>query len=168
MPIDDFQRLILNSQEHLKPFAFNFTKCNESAKDLIQDTLLLAWKNQHKYRIGTNIRAWLFTIMRNAFINKYRSNKLRGNIQRQNAIAITGNTLLHTNPNQANYNLEKDCLMKSLLQLPDLFKKPLELYASGYKCWEIALTLSESEGTIKSRIHFGRKLLKEELKRRGW
>jgi RNA polymerase sigma factor (sigma-70 family) len=168
MSIEDFQTLILSNQEHLKPFAFNFTKCNESAKDLIQDTLLLAWKNRHKYQIGTNIRAWLFTIMRNSFINKYRSNKLRDNIQRQSPIPVKDNTLLHATSNQAYYNLQRDCLMKSLLQLPDLFKKPLELYAGGYKYQEIALALNESEGTIKSRIHFGRRLLKEELKRRDW
>jgi RNA polymerase sigma factor (sigma-70 family) len=168
MQIDDFQRLILSSQEHLKPFALNFTKCNESAKDLIQDTLLLAWKNRHKYLLGTNIRAWLFTIMRNSFINKYRTGKLQNNIRRQSAIDNIPNRFLHATANQANYNLERECLMKSLLRLPDLFRKPLELYASGYKCREIALMLNELEGTIKSRIHFGRKLLKEELKRRGY
>lgn len=167
MPEENFQQLIIGNQQHLKPFAFNFTKCHEAAKDLMQDTLLLAWKNRHKYHFGTNIRAWLFTIMRNSFINEYRSKKLRSHIHEQNTIAITGNTLLHATPNVATYKLDEKYLLKALSQLPDIFREPLELCSRGYRYLEIAGILNQSEGTIKSRIHFGRKLLKEELNRRG-
>ena len=59
-------------QNFLKPFAINLTRDNEAANDLYQDTFYKALANQEKYNVGTNIKAWLFTIMRNIFINNYR------------------------------------------------------------------------------------------------
>src|SRR5215813_14594707 len=68
----EFDKLLLNNADFLKPFAINLTKDSEVAKDLFQETLYKALANQEKYNVGTNIKAWLFTIMRNIFINDYR------------------------------------------------------------------------------------------------
>src|SRR5215467_7283231 len=68
----EFDKLLLNNADFLKPFAVNLTKDSEVAKDLFQETLYKALANQEKYNVGTNIKAWLFTIMRNIFINDYR------------------------------------------------------------------------------------------------
>src|ERR1051326_9619588 len=72
MPNLEFNNLLINNADFLKPFAINLTKDTESAKDLFQETLYKALANQEKYNVGTNIKAWLFTIMRNIFINDYR------------------------------------------------------------------------------------------------
>src|SRR3954451_15677854 len=68
----DFNQMLLSNAESLKPFAVTLTHDTETAKDLFQETLYKALANQEKYNVGTNIKAWLFTIMRNIFINDYR------------------------------------------------------------------------------------------------
>src|SRR5438067_1395265 len=68
----DFTQLLVNNAEFLKPFAITLTRDNEAAQDLYQETLYRALANKDKYSVGTNIKAWLYTIMRNIFINNYR------------------------------------------------------------------------------------------------
>src|SRR5690242_20829388 len=72
MSIQEFNSLVLNNTDGLKPFAISLTKDHEMAKDLCQETLYKAFAYRDKYNQGTNIKAWLFTIMRNIFINEYR------------------------------------------------------------------------------------------------
>ncbi len=68
----EFNQLLVNNAEFLKPFAITLTRDSEAAKDLFQETLYRALANKDKYNVGTNIKAWLYTIMRNIFINNYR------------------------------------------------------------------------------------------------
>src|SRR5688572_31805189 len=68
----EFNEMLLSNADFLKPFAVNLTRDNEAANDLYQETLYKALANHDKYHAGTNIKAWLFTIMRNIFINDYR------------------------------------------------------------------------------------------------
>src|ERR1700682_910150 len=72
MAILDFNEYLVNNAEFLKPFAITLTRDSEAAKDLFQETLYRALANKEKYNVGTNIKAWLYTIMRNIFINNYR------------------------------------------------------------------------------------------------
>src|SRR5881398_2907909 len=74
MSITEFNSLVLNHSESLKAFAISLTRDHESANDLCQETLYKAFAYREKYEPGTNIRAWLYTIMRNIFINDYRRN----------------------------------------------------------------------------------------------
>src|SRR4051812_29401164 len=74
MSIQEFNTLVLNNSEGLKPFAITLTRDHEAANDLCQETLYKAFAYREKYESGTNIRAWLYTIMRNIFINDYRRN----------------------------------------------------------------------------------------------
>jgi RNA polymerase sigma factor (sigma-70 family) len=68
----EFNQLLLTNAEFLRPFAVTLTHDSEIAKDLFQETLFRALSNKEKYNVGTNIKAWLYTIMRNIFINDYR------------------------------------------------------------------------------------------------
>src|SRR5712671_5859306 len=68
----EFNQLLVSNAEFLKPFAITLTRDSEEAKDLFQETLYRAIANKDKYNVGTNIKAWLYTIMRNIFINNYR------------------------------------------------------------------------------------------------
>src|SRR5664279_2344243 len=68
----EFNQLLVSNAEFLKPFAITLTRDSEEAKDLFQETLYRAIANSDKYNVGTNIKAWLYTIMRNIFINNYR------------------------------------------------------------------------------------------------
>jgi RNA polymerase sigma factor (sigma-70 family) len=165
MSAADFNQLLTNNADFLKPFAFTLTRDNESAKDLVQDTLYRALSNKEKYNVGTNIKAWMYTIMRNIFINDYRKKS------RQNTIFdnTPNDFLLDYNQNAvsnvAEVNLTLKDIQSAVDKLPDIFKLPFVLYFEGYKYNEIAENLHEPLGTIKSRIHFARKLLKEQLNR---
>src|SRR4051812_47706097 len=68
----EFNQLLVNNADSLKPFAFTLTRDSDSASDLLQETLYRALANREKYMAGTNVKAWMFTIMRNIFINNYR------------------------------------------------------------------------------------------------
>ncbi|WP_394767317.1 RNA polymerase sigma factor, partial [Ferruginibacter sp.] len=89
----DFNQLLVNNTEFLKPFAITLTRDNEVAKDLLQETMFRALANKEKYNVGTNIKAWLYTIMRNIFINNYRRKSKQ-------------NTIFDSTPNEylLNYN----------------------------------------------------------------
>jgi RNA polymerase sigma-70 factor (ECF subfamily) len=165
MVINDFNRLIITNSEFLKPFATTLTKDHETAKDLLQETLYRALANKEKYKIGTNIKAWLYTIMRNIFINNYRR-RLNQQVVFDNSL---NDFLLDYNQvslsNSAESNLRIKEVQAAIYRLPDLFRNPFLLYFDGFKYSEISQMLSEPLGTIKSRIHFARKLLKEQVER---
>ena len=161
----EFRQALINNADYLKPFAITLTRDTETAKDLLQETMYRALANREKYNSGTNIKAWLYTIMRNIFINDYRRRS------KQNTIfdASPNDFLLdHNQPRIAN-NAESVLVMKDIQtavhQLPQIFRDPFILYFEGYKYNEIATVLTEPLGTIKSRIHFARKLLKQQLSR---
>jgi RNA polymerase sigma-70 factor (ECF subfamily) len=161
----DFNEMLLNNADYLKPFAFTLTRDNETAKDLMQETLFRALANKEKYNVGTNIKAWMYTIMRNIFINDYRKKS------RQNTMfdSTPNDFLLNHNQtavaNAAEVSLKLKDIQAAIHELPEIFKHPFVLYFEGYKYNEIATLLNEPLGTIKSRIHFARKLLKEQMSR---
>jgi RNA polymerase sigma-70 factor (ECF subfamily) len=150
----------------LENFAFNLTKNVEDARDLFQETAFRAIKNRDKFRPGTNFKAWTFTIMKNIFINNYRRKK-------------KANTLFDSTDNQyfinsgkkkVNNTAESDIMMDELnLMLEDLddsLSVPFSMYYTGYKYQEIADHLDLPLGTVKSRIFFARKELKQMIGKR--
>lgn len=161
----EFDKVLLQNADFLRPFAINLTRDSEAANDLYQETMYKALANHEKYNAGTNIKAWLFTIMRNIFINDYR----RKAKQRTIFDNSTNDFLLNTNQGAVSNAAEGALRMKEIAeavhQLPEIFKTPFQLYFDGYKYQEIADVLKEPLGTVKSRIHFARKLLKERLSR---
>lgn len=161
----DFDQMLLNNAEFLKPFAATLTRDNEAAKDLYQETLFRALTNKDKYNAGTNIKAWLYTIMRNIFINNYRRKAKQSTIfdNTPNEYLLNLNQGAVTNDAVANMNLKE--VKQAIHNLPEIFKNPFLLYFDGYKYHEIAEMLNEPLGTIKSRIHFARKLLKSHVQR---
>lgn len=159
----EFNQLLLHNSEFLKPFAITLTRDNESAKDLVQETMYRAVANREKYNFGTNIKAWLYTIMRNIFINNYRR-KVKQNVildATPNDFLLNYNQVAITNLAESKLKLKE--IEKEVNYLPSIFKTPFLLYFEGYKYHEIAGMLHEPLGTIKSRIHFARKLLKEKI-----
>jgi len=161
----EFNQIVINNADYLKPFAITLTRDNETAKDLLQETMFRALANREKYNAGTNIKAWLYTIMRNIFINDYRR-KTKQNTILDNSInefLLNSNQLSITNAAEGNLKMKE--IYQAVHFLPDIFRNPFMLYFDGYKYNEIAGILKEPLGTIKSRIHFARKLLKEHLTR---
>ncbi len=165
MSTGEFNQLLLVSSDFLSPFAVTLTRDHESAKDLVQETMYRAIANKEKYNSGTNIKAWLYTIMRNIFINSYRKK-----IKQNTILDSTPNDFLIDYNQSAISNLAESSLRlkeinAAIFHLPSIFKEPFLLYFEGYKYHEIAEILHEPLGTIKSRIHFARKLLKKKINR---
>ncbi len=161
----EFNQLLLKNTEFLKPFAITLTRDNETAKDLMQETMFRALANQEKYNVGTNIKAWLYTIMRNIFINNYRRKAKQNTIfdNTDNDFLLNHNQAAIAN--RAETTLSYKDIQAAVYNLPHIFRNPFMLYFEGYKYHEIADMLKEPLGTIKSRIHFARKLLKEQITR---
>lgn len=159
MSITEFNSLVLNHSESLKPFAVSLTRDHEEAKDLCQETLYKAFAYREKYEQGTNIKAWLYTIMRNIFINDYRRRS------RKRAVLETvkySQTMFATSSEMSTRLREIEA---AIHRLPSIFKTACVLYLQGYKYHEIALALNEPLGTIKSRIHFAKKTLQKQIDR---
>ena len=161
----EFNDMLVDNADFLKPFAINLTKDAEAANDLYQETLYKALANHEKYNAGTNIKAWLFTIMRNIFINDYRRKAKRKTVFDNTSEDFLLNLKQASVPNGAESVLREKEIRTAIDELPEIFKVPLLLYFDGYKYQEIAEYLNEPLGTIKSRIHFARKLLKEQISR---
>ena len=161
----EFSEMLVNNADFLKPFAINLTRDTEEANDLYQETLYKALANKEKYNAGTNIKAWLFTIMRNIFINNYRRKAKQKTIFDSTPNDYLINLKQVTVSNVAESDMQVKEIKKAIRDLPEIFKTPFLLYFDGYKYNEIAEVLQEPLGTIKSRIHFARKLLKEQISR---
>jgi RNA polymerase sigma-70 factor (ECF subfamily) len=165
MSAAEFNDLLLSNADPLKPFAVSLTRDQEIAKDLFQETLYKALANQDKYSTGTNIKAWLFTIMRNTFINEYRrktKQKIIFDNSNNDRLVNLSNVIVK---NAGENSLQLQEINKAIYQIPQIFKVPFLLYFEGYRYHEISEWLNEPLGTIKSRIHFARKLLKGKISR---
>ena len=159
MVIEEFNSLVLNHSESLKPFAISLTRDYEEARDLCQETLYKAYAYREKYEQGTNIKAWLYTIMRNIFINNYRRNAKKEVILE----TIKYSWAPYMTSSEINARLKE--IEAAIHGLPAIFKTACFLYLQGYKYHEIAVALNEPLGTIKSRIHFAKKSLQKQLDR---
>jgi RNA polymerase sigma-70 factor (ECF subfamily) len=176
MPTIEPSTTVLSTQEFdqrfnqlstlLHSFAYNLTKNGEDAKDLFQETAYRAMTNREKFRPGTNFKAWLFTIMKNIFINNYRKKT------KANTIMDSTDNMYYLNSGsiEISNKAESNIMMKELVymieELDDSVKIPFLMHYQGYKYQEIADHLELPLGTVKSRIFFARKELKETIGRR--
>jgi RNA polymerase sigma-70 factor (ECF subfamily) len=147
----------------LHSFAYNLTKDVEGAKDLYQETAIRAISNKEKFNPGTNFKAWLFTIMKNIFINDYRKRAKRNTIidSTENMYYLnSGSTIID---NSAESNILMKELTKMIADLDDSMRIPFNMHFEGFKYQEIAEELDLPLGTVKSRIFFARKVLKEKI-----
>ncbi|MHA4807684.1 RNA polymerase sigma factor [Flavitalea flava] len=161
----EFNELLIGHTERLKPYAITLTHDGEEAKDLLSETIYRALANRDKYNEGTNIQAWLFTIMRNTFINNYRR---RGREKKIFASNVQGTQHAYYEPatqSLAESRLGNKEILSAIHSLPDSWRTPFSLYFEGYQYQEIADRMNIALGTIKSRIHFARKFLKERVSR---
>lgn len=164
MLLAEFDQALVSSTEFLRPFAVTLTRDQEAAGDLLQETLYRALANRDKYYSGTNLKAWLYTIMRNIFINSYRKSSRQSMADATRSdilINLQAGVVANDGPTQ----LTMRELQAAIYGLPEIFRRPFLLFFDGYRYQEISELLEEPLGTIKSRIFFARKLLKAQLDR---
>ncbi len=147
----------------LKSFAYNLTKNTENAKDLFQDTAIRAIRYKDKFVPGTNFKAWMFTIMKNIFINSLRKNKRNNTFldSTDNDFFINSGSMIVTNDVESHFIMEE--VTNMIDKLDNSLREPFIMHFEGYKYHEIAEKLDMPLGTIKSRIFYARKELKKRL-----
>ncbi len=156
-----FQNNLMSLQSNLLNFAYMLTSNRDDAYDLLQDTTLKALDNEDKFTDNTNFKGWVFTIMRNIFINNYRR-------------AGRAATVVDTTENLYHLNLSQDSgletpegsfgaaeITDAINEFADEYRIPFSMHVAGYKYNEIADEMNLPLGTVKSRIFFARKKLQE-------
>lgn len=162
----DFNARFYELTPILNAFAYNLTQNADDAKDLYQETAFRAMANRDKFLPDTNFKAWLFTIMKNIFINNYRKKS------KSNTILDATNNLHYLNSGSTSMDNsgEANVLIKELKELisklDESIRLPFLMHYEGYKYQEIADHFHLPLGTIKSRIFFARRELKEQIKKR--
>lgn len=158
----EFSSQFQSLQSKLLPVAYKLTNNYEDARDLVQETALRAFNNKEKFQMGTNFQAWVITIMRNTFINFYRKKR-----NRKTSCEPTGSFVFETE-SQTEENLAYSNIMMQELRgmigsLSQTYSVPFTMFYEGYKYEEIADTLDLPIGTVKSRIFFARRKLREQV-----
>jgi RNA polymerase sigma factor (sigma-70 family) len=159
----EFTAEITKLRPTLKSFTHRFTYNKEESQDLIQDTLLRALTYRDKFRNDTNLKGWLFTIMRNTYINNYRK------AQREKTTHDTSKELYYLNVedehtfNRPQESFEFKEIWKNVNAIKDDLLIPFKMHTTGYKYDEIAKHLGIPIGTVKNRIFHARKEIQKKL-----
>ena len=161
---ESFKNRLICLQGNLLSFAYQLTSNREQAEDLLQDTTLKALDNEEKYVDNVNFKGWIFTIMRNIFINNYRQTV------RKSTVIDQTEDLYHLNISQdsgldtpeGSFAVKE--ISSALNSFSDEYRIPFNMFVAGYKYNEIAEKMNLPLGTVKSRIFFARKRLREQLK----
>lgn len=162
--LSNFEEELISLQNNMKNFAYQLTLNSDEADDLTQETMLKVLSNKDKYTENTNLKGWVFTIMRNIFINNYRRKTFITTIFDNSAntyyLDLPRISLLETP--------EGAVAVKEIVSFINAYDKELRtiftMYIHGYKYEEIAKFIHKPVGTIKSMIFRMRRELREKLK----
>lgn len=160
----EFNKALLSYKDALRYFALHLTMNDDDAMDLLQDTLVKAITYKDKFVEKTNLKAWLYTIMKNTFINNYRR------AVKANTIIDKTDDLYFLNSTTTSDAVRPDTeytvkeIQRNITNLDDDYRIPFEMHHKGYKYKEIADYLNLPIGTVKSRIFLARKKLMVALK----
>lgn len=163
MSSKNFQTKLLDLQSNLLNFAYMLTNNRDDAYDLLQDTTLKVLDNEEKYVDNVNFKGWVFTIMRNIFINNYRK------VVRSATIIDQTEDLYHLNlPQDSGLDTPEGSvaakeITAAINSFIEEYRIPFSMHVAGYKYNEIAEKMGLPLGTIKSRIFFARQKLQEML-----
>jgi len=160
----EFNTSLVGMKSNLQRFAMSLTSDRDTALDLVQDTYLKAITYKDKFADFTNLKAWVFTIMKNTFINNYRRN-----IKENTIIDGTQDLYYINQPYDKGFispesRYSEGEIEKAINSLDDEFRIPFQMHLDGYKYKEIADELGLKIGTVKSRIFFTRQKLMAILK----
>ncbi|WP_412057301.1 RNA polymerase sigma factor [Bartonella sp. DGB2] len=157
-PANHFKRDLLAILPALRAFAVSLSGKQDRADDLVQDTIMKAWEKQASFALGTNMKAWLFTILRNEFYSQMRK---RGREIQDSDGVFTENMAIH--PAQHG-RLDLQDFKKALDVLPPDQREAIILIgASGFSYEDAAKICGCAVGTIKSRVSRARGRLQEIL-----
>ncbi|WP_267358769.1 MULTISPECIES: sigma-70 family RNA polymerase sigma factor [unclassified Methylobacterium] len=157
-PDDAFREDLIRALPALRGFAFSLAGDTARADDLVQETLVRAWANRHRFTLGTSMNAWLFTILRNQFYSDMR--KAKREVEDADGVHAATMTAL---PAQEGV-VELQRLRERLDRIPEAQRMALLMVgAEGYTYEEAAELLRCRVGTVKSRVSRARACLSEAL-----
>ena len=166
-----FERDAIVFMDQLYAAALRYTKNPEDARDLVQDTYLKAFNSFHQFEEGTNLRAWLYRVLTTTFINTYRKDQRRpqlsaGELEDWQLAKAQSHTsdLGKSAEVEALESLPDSDIKRALQEIPEEFR--IAVYVAdveGFSYKEIADIVDVPAGTVMSRLHRGRKLLREKL-----
>ena len=171
---EEFVEQAMQYASHLYPVALRMTRNRADAEDLVQETYLKAWRSFATFHEGTNLRAWLFRIMTNTYINKYNAKQRRPDeVELDEVEELYLFRRLGTidqsriNPSAEDQMMElftDDEVKAAIEELPEAFRMPVLLSdVDGFSYKEIAEMLDVPIGTVMSRLHRGRKAMQKRL-----
>ena len=163
MEAAQFDQQIATLRPTLQGFSHHFTRDEEERLDLVQDTLLKALIYRNNFRADTNLTGWLFTIMRNTYINSYRKKKReRTSIDYTKELYYLNVEDTHTF-NRPAESLDFKEVWRNVNAVKDELLIPFKMHTTGYKYHEIAEQLKLPLGTVKNRIFHARKVIQKRL-----
>jgi len=160
----EFSNKVVQEAGALNHYARYFTRDVENASDLVQDTMLKAFSYYEKFKAGTNLQAWLYTILKNTFINYYRRKVKTNSFILKTDIISSSDLYRSSLRNNAEGKFVMKDIEHALSKLSEEYYYPFTMYYEGYKYHEIAEQFQIPIGTVKTRIHVARQLLKKRLK----
>ena len=173
MAADPFETEALSFLDALYRTALRMTRSEAEAEDLVQETYIRAFRFRHQFTPGTNLKAWLFRILTNTFINQYRRKAARPDTTELDDVeeSILYRHMRDVSPGSASPDPEAELIdntlsseVKDALEaLPEKFRTTLLLDVEGFSYKEIAGVLDIPIGTVMSRLHRGRKFLQKRL-----
>jgi len=156
---DAFEAEVLPQLRGLFGMAYRLTRNAHDAEDLVQETLLRAYRAFDSYRPGTNVRAWLYTIM-----NRLRTDALRRRGRSPQTVELVGDGPAVSPAHEAVITSGREDVSRALETVPEHFRDAVLLRdVEDFTYSEIASILGVPPGTVMSRIHRGRALLREAL-----
>lgn len=168
---EDFEEEIVPHLDAMYNFALRLTSDPSDAEDLVQDTIVKAFRFFSSYEKGTNAKAWLFRILKNSYINNYRKQSKQPNQVDYDEVSEFYETIRADRTDTSDLEdkmfreLVDDDISQALEELPEDFRTVVLLCdVEGFTYEEIANMLDVPIGTIRSRLHRGRNLLKDQLK----
>lgn len=162
--MDKFTCKIVAMESELRHFALKLTADQDSANDLVQDCMLKALDYKEKFVHAQNFKGWMYTIMRNLFINNYRR-ATREMLMMDDNYTIGQQSMIEAEDGERfEYAYDLKELHKVINSVPETMRKPFLMYVAGFKYTEIAEKMDLPVGTIKSRLFFVRKRLQKDLK----
>ena len=166
-----FERDALQYMNQLYAAALRYTKNPDDAQDLVQDTYAKAYTSFHQFEPGTNLKAWLYRVLTTTFINNYRKDQRRPQTsdseiedwQLADAASHTSDQGKSTE-DVVLESLPDSDIKRALTEIPEEFRMAVYLAdVEGFSYKEIAEIVNVPTGTVMSRLHRGRKLLREKL-----
>jgi len=146
-------------QSNLLNFAYMLTSNRDDAYDLLQDTMLKVLDNEEKFAENVNFKGWVFTIMRNIFINNYRHRVRSATIIDQTEDLYHLNSSRESSIDSVEGTYAAGEITEAINSFTDEYRVPFSMHVAGYKYNEIAEKMNLPLGTVKSRIFFARRKL---------